>query len=131
VSAPVPGQLAPIASLLSGFVELYDYAAHPDVIPAVHMTENHVMQDPDLPAALQVFVEDGGATVRVVRVHLEGYFIVPLKVALLNPAHIYRTVRRMVALEPGARRGVRFRFWLAGVLLDWAQRLLTPSGGSP
>lgn len=131
MSAPIPGQLAPIASLLEGFVELYDYAAHADVVPAVHMAENHVMQDPNLPAAVQVFVEDGGATVRVVRVYLDGYFIVPLKTALLNPAHIYRTVRRLVYIDPASPRGTRLRFWLAGVLLDWAQRLLTPSGGSP
>jgi hypothetical protein len=101
--------------------------AYRDVSHRLFMQHNHLMQDQDLPAAVQVFAEDG--QIRAMRIYLDGYFIVPLKRVMTHPAYVFDTVRRLVYVDGKAPRSQRVRFWLASQLLRAAGRLLSKTAG--
>lgn len=118
--------MSPSRVFLGGFLEEYDALVYPDVGPGLFLQHNHIMQDADQPAAVQVFAEGGRVT--AIRLYLDGYFIVPLKRIALNPAYIFETVQRLVYVDPKAPRMQRFRFWLGGHVLRLAGWLIATPG---
>lgn len=130
MSDSVPGQMAPTRILLGGFVEEYDADDYPDVVNGLFVQQNYLMHDGDLPAPIQVFTEQG-RVLRAMRLHLDGYFIVPMKHVALHPGFVFTVVKRMVELEGGAPWRLRVRFWIAGRLLAIAGRLMTDQEATP
>jgi hypothetical protein len=115
--------MSPSRIFLGGFLEEYSSSEYPEVESGLFMQHNHLQQDLDLPAAVQVFADDGH--VRAIRIHLDGYFIVPLRRVMASPAYVFAVVQRLTYVDTKAPRRIRLRFWLARRLFAIAERILT------
>jgi hypothetical protein len=115
--------MSPSRSFLGGFLEEYSALEYPEVESGLFLQHNHVFQDVDLPAAIQVFAS--GGQVRAIRIHLDGYFIVPLRRVMTNPAYVFAVVQQLTYVDGNAPRRTRVRFWIARRLFAIAERILT------